>query len=77
MIPFDPARLDAMTKIASAMRDAALPLLRQHPPDVAFEAVVAMLFFVGEKAGMSYEDIVAHVQLSAIGLASEDSEDEA
>ena len=39
--------------------------------------LVAMLFFVGEKAGMSYEDIVAHVQLSAIGLASEDSEDEA
>lgn len=68
--PIDHARVEAMNAIASAMMDAALPLLRRHPPDVAFEAVMAMLFFIGEKAGMTYEEVAAHAHLSAIGHAA-------
>lgn len=57
--PNDDARVETMNKIASAMMDAAMPLLRKNPPDVAFDAVMCVLFFVGEHSGYSPEEVAA------------------
>ena len=55
----DMARVEAMNNICSAMMDAAMPLLRKNPPDVAFDAVMCVLFFVGEHSGHSPEQVAA------------------
>jgi hypothetical protein len=67
----DPKRIEVMNAIASAMMDGAMPLLRLNPPDVAFEAVMSILFFIGEECGHTYAE-VAELTLKAAKQLEED-----
>lgn len=69
----DPKRIAVMNAIASAMMDGALPLMRQHPPDVTFEAVMSILLFVGEKCGHTYEHTAELVAKAVADLAEDEA----
>ena len=72
----DQQRIDAMNAVASAMMDGALPLFRTIPPAIAFDAVVGVLFFIGEKAGY-FPEQVAQLVKSAADQIDEATEDDA
>ena len=48
--------------IASAMMDVAIDTMRKHPPAYSFEAVMGILFFVGEKTGLTPAQVASLVQ---------------
>ncbi len=61
-----------LNTITSKMMDAAIDTMRQYPPEVAFEAAVYIVLFLGERSGLSMEDVVVYVREAASGLAPED-----
>ena len=52
-------------RIASLMMDAAVPVMRQHPPFLAFEAAMGIMFFIGERAGMTAAQVAEVVGQAA------------
>jgi len=67
--------LAVINGIASAMMDVAIDTMRKYPPAYSFEAAMGILFFVGEKTGLTPEQVAALVHDAANGLT--ETEDDA
>jgi hypothetical protein len=70
-MPFD-ERQALIDRIATLMMDAAISTIVTNPPDIAFDAVTGILFFIGEKAGLSHAQVAEQVRLAAENIPEED-----
>ncbi len=66
----------SMNALASAMMDAGIPLMRTMNPLQAVDAVIGVLFYVAEHAGLEPRDVVQRVKIGAHAMETDDSPEE-